>query len=400
MALLTIIIFYLSKKITNNDSAALVSAFLVGILPVLFTNDFSVDSLFLPLIFFAIYCFLNLPQKKYLYFYLGSFLILSLTSPATFLIIIGLGIYLLLSYLENKRINEEEKEVLLFSLFVFLWIQLLFFKKVFLQEGISFIWQNIPTPILQNYFPQISILGAIALVSVIPFIVGIIVVYRSLFQVKNRMIYLLISLVIATTALSWFKLLKFNQSLTFFGITLTILFAPFYLDLTQYLEKTKWNRFHPYFPYVVTFLLLITIIPLTINTAWKQETPSEGEVKAFLWLQANTPEQTGVLSLLEEGNLVTYYGQRRNLMDEQFSLIPEVESKFEDLHSLYTTKFQTLALKKTEQHQLQYLTLTPRAKSKYGLTKFSYITPDCFKKVYDEDTKIYQVKCSLQEVPT
>ena len=65
MALLTIIIFYLSKKITNNDSAALVSAFLVGILPVLFfTNDFSVDSV-LTLDFLCHLLLSNLPQKKY-----------------------------------------------------------------------------------------------------------------------------------------------------------------------------------------------------------------------------------------------------------------------------------------------------------------------------------------------
>jgi len=399
LALLTIIIYYLSYKITENERSSLVSAILVGILPVIFyTNNFGVESFTLPLIFFAILCFLNLPKQKYLYLYLLSFIILCFTSPTTFLLIIGLGIYLLLSYLENKKINEEEKEVLLFSLFTYLWIQFLFFKRVFLQEGIAFIQQNVPIPIIQSYFPQISILGAIALVGVIPFVIGIYVVYKSLFRLKNRKIYLLISLVIATTTLSWFKLIRFNFSLDLFGVTLAVLFACFYQDLIEYVDKTKGVRLRKYLPYIIILILLISILPLSISTAWKQDTPTEEVVDSFKWLAQNTPNGTGALALMEEGNLVTYYGQRRNLMDGQFSLIPDVEKRFEDTYTLFTGKFQTVALKKTDQYKLQYLILTPTAQAKYKISSFSYLSPDCFKKIYDNSTQIYHVICTLKEM--
>lgn len=398
MSLLTIIIFYLSYKITENERASLASSLVVGILPILFfTNSFGMESLFLPLVFFTLFCFLNLPLQKYLYLYLLSFVILCFTSPATFLIIIGMGIYLLLSYLENKKINEEEKEVLLFSLFIYLWVQFIFFKRVFLQEGISFIQQNVPIPILQNYFPQITILDSIGLVGVIPFLIGIYVVYHSLFQVKNRKVYVLISLVIATTVLSWLKLVRFNLSLTLFGITLTILFALFYQDLIQYIEKTKGLKWQKYLPYIMVSLLLLSIIPLSLSTAWKQDTPSNEEIEAFRWLAQNTPEGTGALSLMEEGGLVSYYGQRKNLMDDQFTLVPDVEQRFEDTYSLYRSKFQTLALKKSDQYGIQYLVLTPTAAEKYQIKDFAYITPNCFERVYDNSTLIYQVKCNLQE---
>ncbi len=413
MALLTIIVYFISKKITNHDTSSLIAAFIAGFLPVLATpNHFVPETLFLPLIFFTIYAFLrcsdaseirrpagrvylNLPEKKYLYLYLTSFILLSLTSSATFLIIMGFGIYLLLSFLEERQIKTEEKEVMLFSLFMFIWLQFLFFKKVLITSGISFIWQNIPPKIILEYFPHLSIPNAIVLVSVIPFLAGIWVVYQSLFQVKSRKMFLLISLVIATTILAWFRLLRFNLSLSFFGITLAILFALFYQDLAMYVEKTKLSSLRKYLLPLTLILLVITIVPLTIGTALKQSTPSIKEIAAFKWIKDNTPKDAGVLSTLEEGHLVTYYSQRHNFMDDQFTLIDNIETRFNDLNNAYITKFQTQALSIFDKYKIQYLVLTPTAQLKYDIPGFNYLGEGCFKKHYDEETKIYQVECAL-----
>ncbi len=396
MALLTIIVYLISKKITNHDTSSLISAFIAGFLPVLATpNNFVPETLFLPLIFFTIYCYLNLSEKKYLYLYLTSFILLSLTSSAASLIIMGFGIYLLLSFLEERQIKPEEKEVMLFSLFMFIWLQFLFFKKVLISSGISFIWQNIPPKIILEYFPHLSIPNAIVLVSVIPFLTGIWVVYQSLFQVKSRKMFLLISLVIATTILAWFRLLRFNLSLSFFGITLAILFALFYQDLAMYIEKTKLASLKRYLLPVVLILLTITIIPLTLGTALNQSTPSTKEITAFKWLKDNTPKDVGVLSTLEEGHLVTYYSQRRNFMDTQFTLIDNIETRFNDLNNAYTTKFQTQALSIFDKYNIQFMVLTPAAQLKYDLHGFNYLGEGCFQKEYKEETKIYHISCTL-----
>ncbi|MFA6461366.1 MAG: hypothetical protein WCV90_03800 [Candidatus Woesearchaeota archaeon] len=398
LASLTIIVFLIARKITGNDRASLISAGIAGFLPALFlTNNFSVETLLLPGLFFAIYCFMNITNPTYLNLYLLSFVFLSLTSPATVLLIIGLGLYLLLSYTENNKIKIEEKEVLLFSLFLYLWIQLLFFKKIFISEGINFVWQNIPSQILLEYLPHLSVIKAIGMISVIPFLVGIIVVYRSLFKVKNRHIYLLISLVIAATSLSWLRVIRFEISLTFFGITLSILFASFYQDLIQYVEKTKVIWIRKFLLLITLSLLALTMLPLSFSTAWTQITPTNSEINAFKWLAQNTPPGSGVASLLEEGGLVTYYGNRVNVMDQQFTFVPNIEKRFNDLHALYNTKFQTVALRSLDQYGLQYLMLTPTAKNKYQIRNFNYLTPECFKKVYDDQVKIYLVRCSLKE---
>ena len=61
LSTLAITVFFISKKITNNEIASLFSAAIVGFLPIIFTtNHFTPLSLFIPLIFFNIYTFINL----------------------------------------------------------------------------------------------------------------------------------------------------------------------------------------------------------------------------------------------------------------------------------------------------------------------------------------------------
>lgn len=396
LATLTILVFLIAKRITNNDPASLLSAFIAGFLPILFaTNSFTIESLFLPLVFLTIYTFLRIKEKKYLYLYIFSFLILSLTSSATSLIIIGFGIYLALSLLEGKRVSWAELELIIFSLFLFIWVQFLFYKETLLKEGIAFIWQNIPTQIIQQYFPQISIFQAIILVSVIPFLAGTYIVYKSLFQLKGQKAFLLISLAISTTLLAWLRLIQFKLSLTFFGLILAILFASFYQEAVGYLKKTKLAKPKKILvPGIIIVLLLSTIYP-AVSTSLEQETPTNEELAAFQWLNENVPQRSGVLSLLKEGHLVTYYSQRKNLMDDQFNLIKNIETRFENLNSLFITRFQTQALSLLDKYNIRYLVITPHAREVYQMKNFAYLTEECFDLVYDQETKIYLVHCIL-----
>src|SRR3989344_5039774 len=137
-ASLTLIVFLLGKTITKNEPAALFSALIAGFLPILFTpNSFTSLSLFLPLVFLNIYAFLNLQERLHLPLYLLTFLLLCLTSAATFLLVFGQGLYLFLAYLEHKKINPSEREIIIFSLFFYIWSQFLFFKNTFILEGVS-----------------------------------------------------------------------------------------------------------------------------------------------------------------------------------------------------------------------------------------------------------------------
>ena len=133
-----------------------------------------------------------------------------------------------------------------------------------------------------------------------------------------------------------------------------------------------------------------------LNTALLQETPSPEEVEAFIWIKENTPASATVLATLDEGHLVTYYAERKNLMDDRFMLVDDVENRFQSLTSLFTTKFQTEALEIADRYNLEYFVLTPSAKEKYQLKKeISYITRRCFDTIYQNETTIFKLKCKL-----
>ena len=398
MATLTIIVFFISKTMTDDDDASLMASLVAGFLPILFnTNSFTVQALFLPLVFLALYAFLHSHKKPFLYLYLITFILLSFTNSATFLIIMGFGLYLLLSFLEGKKVPKSEVEIILFSLFFYVWSQFLFFKQVFVVEGVNFIWQNVPSQIILSYFPKISILQAIVVVSIIPFLAGIYIVYRSLFHRRNQPTFLLISFVLSTTLLAWFQLIEFTLSLSLFGIILAILFGVFYHDFMAYLQKTKIYRFQRTVMIVTVLLLLVTMIPPVVQAAREQSTPTEEEIAAFTWLRNNTPADTGVLVSLEEGQLITYYAQRKNIMDDQFSLIPTVDQRFTDLNSLYSTAFETQAISLFNHYNINYVVITPHTAKKYSITVPKYYTSSCFRRVYRGATRIYRVACTLEK---
>lgn len=399
IASLTLITYLISKKITQDKTASLFSAFIAGFLPILYsTNDFGPESLFLPLNFLAIYAFFNIKEKKFLHLYVILFLILSFTSPATFLLIIGFAIYLLLSVLERKKIKREEVEVILFSLFFFAWAQFLFFKNLFVEEGISFIWQNVPPQIIKEYLPIVSITGALILVSIIPFLAGIFMVYRSLFQSKNEQSFLLISFAVSTTLLAWFRLIEFRLALAFFSIILAILFAQFYREFKMFMSKTRISNYQGAISLLLLILLSLTMIFPAAKAAFQQETPSDEEVNAFKWIKDNTPENAMILALLEEGHLVTYYSQRKNIMDNKFSRIKNIEERFAEFNTLFITRFQTLAVGLIDKYGIDYIVFTPQAQKKYQRANFKYLSIDCFERLYSDETKIYRITCSLNQI--
>lgn len=399
MASLTLIVYGIAHRITPSETPALLSSLIAGILPILYTPSyFGPQALFLPLIFLSTYFFLQLTTKTNLYLFLITFILSSFTSAASFLMLIGFLIYLLLSRVEHKKIGRGEVEVIVFSLFVYVWIQFMFYKDLLLSEGIGFVWQNVPSSIIAQYFPKIALTTAMLLVGIIPFFTGIVVVYQSLFTLRNMRLLLLMSLVISTTILTWLRLLPFTLSLSFFGIVLAILFSSGYASASQYLSKTKITWLPQRITILTVALLVVSTLPLSFYYAFDQHVPTAEEVAAFASLSRNTPASAGIISLLEEGSLVSYAAGRRNFMDEIFVGVSDVDKRFSDLNAVYTTPFQTEALRILNEYKYNYLVLTPKARNTYGIKNFGYLNADCFERVYKNETRIYISRCVLQEV--
>ena len=56
------------------------------------------------------------------------------------------------------------------------------YKKALLQHGISIIWQNLPPMLYQQSFVGLNIIDAILKIGLLPFIFGLVVVYKGFFS--------------------------------------------------------------------------------------------------------------------------------------------------------------------------------------------------------------------------
>jgi len=396
-SLCILLVYLIAKKMVKKERPALFSAFLAGFVPVLWeTNSFNPLSLFLPLILLAIYSFMNLNEKKFVYLYVVVLVLVSLVSSATFLLVVGLLFYLFFSKLEEKRIAKADLELSLFSLFLFLWLQFLFFKDVLLGEGLSFIWGNIPSQIFYQYYPENSILFSFVLVGVVPFLAGLVVIYQSFFKEKNKNIFLIFSLALSTIFLIVLGLIEYKTGLAFFGLILAILSAQFYKHFLKYISQTKVVQFKKVITWVFVLFVIVISGYISLSYAWEQEVPSGEEKKAFEWLRDNVPEKSIVLTSLKEGHAVSYLAGKKNVMDDRFSLMDNVVERFEDLRLMFTTSYQTTAINLLDEYAVDYIFFSAEAKDDYGIEGLNYLDKKCFELIYGNTIQIYKVKCQME----
>ncbi|MFH1399630.1 MAG: hypothetical protein ABIG95_05975 [Candidatus Woesearchaeota archaeon] len=311
-----------------------------------------------------------------------------------------LFIYLFLCWLEQIKIDSLEIELILFStLFVF-WLSFVLFKNHFLIHGLNLIKQNIPNALQYLYFKDFNILEAIYKIGIIPFIMGIFAVYQHILVEKNRKIYLLVAFAFAIFFLIWLKLINLDIGLIYLSIILTVLSAQSFKAIATYLNKTKFTN-KIWFTIGFSALILVTSVIPTVYYAHRTVAGgfNEQEIMAFEWLKLNTPENSVVLATVEEGNLVTAISQRKNVADSNFILQHDADQRIKDIGTVYTTIFETEALRILDKYYVNYILFSKRAQDDYDITKILYSSDTkCFELVYDSQTTIYQVKCKIEEV--
>jgi hypothetical protein len=400
IALLVPLTFLIAKEIASNKTGAVLASFIAGFIPITFeTNSATPLTLTVPLTFLAIYFITRIRERKYTYFYLATFIVLSFTSALTALFIWGLLIYLIISKIDDeKELKREELEITLFSLFAFIWIQFLFFKNVLLHEGIGFLWQNIPSPILSSYFQRLSIGESAVYLGILPLVTGFWVMYKNLFRQHNRFTNLLISFALGILILLVFQAILLKTALVFLGVTFAILFARFYHLLDEYVKKTKVDRYRQMLPWMIVIIIIITSVSPSFAYALQQETPTENDVYALQWIYDYTPANSTVVSTVDEGHLVNYVAQRKNVMDSAFVGIPDVDERFKDIERIFVTRYQTEAIDLIDKYSIDYILVSENARRVYGIDRLQYLKGGCFRHVYKNVTQVYKAECTLEEI--
>ncbi len=395
-SLIVVGVFLISLQITRNRLISLITSFFSGFVPVIFSTalEISAYALALPLSLFILYFFLRMDSKHNLNMLLLFTLILILSHSSIFLLIFGFLIFFIVLRIENMNSQNKENEYVLFTLLLALWLNFIIYKNAFLMNGSLVIWQNIPLQILTNYFYTFNVLESLYYLGIIPVLFGVYASYKVFFSTKRRSAMLVIAISAATLICLWLKLIPFRAGLMYLGVFILILAGYAMKLIYVYLKKTKVPSLANWFLVGMVVLFLVTsLFPgLSLTSKTIEDVPSDAEIDAMLWLKENTGENVTIMARAEEGFLITYFANRKNVLDTDFLMAESAQERYDDSLAVYNFRLKTEVVRRLDKYDVDYLYFS----GEFGnQKKLYYIEEDCFEQVYNESVIIYKVRCRI-----
>lgn len=400
-AILVIGVFLFAKLFTRNNHVSLVTALISGFIPIFFSDTFaslSIYPLAFTLLLFFLYTYLHLP-KNLVWFVLTLFFLVFL-HPISLIFILGLCFYYILIRVEGLSPENWEFEVVVFSLFLGLWSQFLIYKDALLLYGPRLVWQNIPLQLLSTYFTDITLLEALFMIGLIPFVCGVYIMWKYIFKKKDRYVYILISYTLVVSLLLWLKLIAPAVGLMLLGLFFVLLFAQFYASFLEYCTRTRFAQHIMWIKaaIVVVFVLTSVLPSMVYADQAIRNSFVEEEIASLQWLAINTPQDAVIFALPQEGNLIEAIAQRQTVLDTHFISIPDTEERYSDIITFYTTPSKIQAIGILNKYNVDYVYFSPRAKKVFAIEKLPFLTPLCFVPVYEKNVEIYKSKCEVEEI--
>lgn len=394
LALLVVIVYFIAESITKNPLASLLSAFSSGFIPILMTetlNNVSIYCVILPLFAYQFYCVLNLSEKLN-HFIVLSF-ILPLVHPIGFLLDVMLIVYLVLLELDYTTPEPLTREAILFSTLSGLLLNMIIYKKVLLASGLSVIWQNIPEQLLSSYFKGFNVFDIMLNIGIVLLIFGIIGLLIGIYRQKSRIIYLLSAMIITTFILLFLKMINFQVGIMFLGLLIAIVSSMGFDRFMKYIELTKFSKAKPLILIsLVVLMVLTTALPSYFAAdAVIKNTITNNEIEALNWVKDNTPEDTTVLADVEEGNYITYFAKRKNVIDSFFLSAP---NRYDDVQKVFGTQSVVEALQILDKYDVGYIYISKRTYDKNYAGTVKFLTDECFSERYsNEYATVYKILC-------
>ena len=394
-SLLVFVVYLLSKKIVDNDELALFIALMSGFIPVVFINSLisaSVYSLAIPIMFYLIYLFMELDEKKAGRFVAFSFF-LSLLHPVSILFSLGLLAYYFLSSSENMKIGSLKEEVMIFNFISTFFIQFLIYKKAFLEYGLSVIWHNVPTQILGSYF-DFDIFAILYMIGALTLVFGLVGITTGVIKKKDR-ILLLSGFALATLILLWLRLLEPGIGMMFLSVALVVSSAYTLNIFSNYLGKTKLPHHRLGFIMIILGLIVLSLVVPSFVFASrhiKEDVPSAYEILVLEWIRENALPDVTIVAPLGKGHIMTSVAEKRTVIDDNFLLAPETSERYNDIEKLYSTKSEVEALEIIAKYNIDYVFIPIETELEHGRLKW-IDDESCFKGIFFGTPKVYQVVC-------
>ena len=386
-------VFLLARDISKNNFASIIAALFAGLGTLSFSqhiNSASPYTLISPLFLLCLYALLE-PKKRLLTLILTT-TILGLLSPSIFLLVAGLIMYLVIIALEKMTVDREHVEALFFMSFFSLWSLLITYKDALINQGFNAFFIFLPSNVFLEEYSRAPLIIAIALIGVLPALLGMIAAYQGLFVRRNKKVFLLLGVLFATIISVLLRITPFEIGLAFMTFILAVLSAQVIKYLHNYFEKTKFSHLRiPSMTLLILFFVITSIFP-AVSYAANIDTPSQ----EHLLLVQELERGRTVLASTKEGFFFQYHGFR-TITDTDFLNVVHIEEQHEIAQELYRARFMLSALEHTDALGIHYIVLSPQVSEQFSRDELLFVNNNCFRRVFNETTiQAYEVNCHVQ----
>ena len=394
MGLIVFVVYFIGKEITQNEKASLIAALFSSFVPILFVDTLNVISeytLAIPLLLFMLYCLLKLDNRKYLYSFIVSAVLLPLIHPIAIIFILVCIVYFFLLSGGSLHATKLKKEAVLAASLIIILIQFIQYKKAFLLYSAGIIWQNAPANIIADSFRGFTVADLLLGIGLIPLIIGAIGLYIGITQERKKSVYLFSSLIFSTLLIIALRLITISLGIILLGIIFGILSSVAIDKLLNYTNKIKFSLISKsLLPIILILFLFTSFFPIYSSIKQLNDINNE-KINDLLALKEKFPEDVVVLTNLQEGNLITGISARKNVIDTNFLMAPNSVERIKDTKIIYQTFTQSVAMELIKKYKINIIYLSPDTKMIYNVDELVYTgNLDCFQ-IFRED--FYVIKC-------
>lgn len=398
-----IVVFFLVFALTEDEFASILASLFSGFIPILFNstlNTGSVYSLVVPVFFLCCYYFLRTNQnEKYLWKLLVSLIFMAILHPLSLVLAVVFLVYLFFIKVFVFRESKREAELVLFYFIFILWLTMVFYRLALSNHGFGVIWQNLPLDLLRNSFANVTVVGALFGIGFIPLILGLAGLYMNLFNFRSKGVTLMMSVCFVFFLLVYLNWFPLHIGLMFLGVALTVSSGNAFSKFLAFVFNLKSRVLGFIAIFVLFCLLLISFFPsMSTFEFHEKDTPSREDFLALYWLKNNSAKNSSVLSLSREGSFVSYVSGLKNVIDEDYLLISNVNKRFEDLNGVYEDVFLTDALETLSYYDVDYVFLSKHNFLIYNNSRLLFAGNECVPLVFgnkEDVPKIYKIRCGF-----
>lgn len=390
---MVIIVYFISKQLINHEKISLLSAALAAFLPIeVQTNvsQFSIYSLVLPLILLMFYLLMTLSKKRHVTYFIVLCFLLPLLHPISFLVVFSLIFYFIIATSESIEIDKLKKEAIFLSLIVIMMVNFIIFKKALITEGLSILTKSFSLSLIGASQIELNIIQYVYLLGIIPLILGVMGMYLGIFRKKDENVVLLSSSILGVITLMLTGIISAKTGTLILSPFMVIISSLAIKHIFDYISITKFHLIRKNFFTIFVILAFVFSIAPSIIEANHSSKPAQ-EIIDLNSLSVDIDENTVILSIPEEGDLITGIARCKNVVDSNYILAPNLMERINDTMYIYNTWSESKALTLLKKYNVSYILLSEKAKQKYNINKLIYAENEkCFQKQFET---LYKIRC-------